>query len=277
MNTNFISEANLQHAEDLVISYAPKVLLAIIVLILGFWVIGKLTKLIEKSLSKTHVDISLGRFLSSLISVFLKLMLLLSVASMIGINTTSFVAIFGALMVGIGMALNGTIGHFASGILLMVFKPFKVGDLVTIGDGRTGVVEAINAFNTTLVTLDNQRIIVGNSNITNSTITNISGEENVGVDLTFGISYDADIDKARAVILEVGKNCKWILDTPAQGVVVSGLGDSAVNLATRPFCKSADAPNVKFYMLEHVKKAFDQNGISMPYPQIDAHIIQENK
>lgn len=272
MNENFLSTENISKFKEMVMEYAPKVVLAIVVLIIGFWIIGRVVRVLEKMMGRSDMDISLQKFLGSLAGIALKLMLLLSVASMVGINTTSFVAIFGALMVGVGMALNGTIGHFASGVMLMIFKPFKVGDLVTIGDGKTGSVEAINAFNTTLQTLDNQRIIVGNSNVTGNTITNISGQGTVGVELTFGIGYDDDIDKARQIILNVGKECPWILDNPAQGVVVAELGDNSVNLATRPFVKSEHFWDTKFYMQENVKKQFDVNDIGIPFPQMDIHM-----
>ena len=203
-------------------------------------------------------------------------MLFFSVASMVGINTTSFVAIIAALMVGIGMALNGTIGHFASGVMLMIFKPFNVGDLVAIGGGQTGTVQAINAFNTTLATLDNKRIIIANSNVTGNDIINISGQGTVGVELTFGIGYGDDIDKAREIILQLGKDCPTILDNPSQGVVVGELGDSSVNLNTRPFCNSEDYWDTMFYMQENVKKEFDRQGINIPFPQMDVHVIGQN-
>ena len=175
-------------------------------------------------------------------------------------------------MVGIGMAMNGSIGHLASGVMLLIFKPFKVGDLVTIGGGSTGSVEALNAFNTTLATVDNKRIIIANSNVTGNTITNISGQGIIGVKLTFGIDYNASIDAAREIILNIGKECPYILDDPAQGVVVAELADSAVNLVTRPFCKSENYWDTYFYMNEHVKKAFDKEGIGIPYPQLDLHV-----
>ena len=222
------------------------------------------------------MDESLSKFISSLASVAMKVMLLLSVASMFGVSTTSFVAILGALTVGIGMALNGSIGHLASGVMLMIFKPFKVGDLVDIGGGHVGTVEAINAFNTTLATLDNKRIIIANSNVTGNTITNISGQGVVGVELTYGIGYNDSIDEAREIILAVGRQCPYILDDPAQGVVVAELADSSVNLATRPFCQSKHYWNTLFYMQENVKKALDAAGIGIPFPQMDVHMIKSD-
>ncbi len=260
---------------NMAVEYAPNILIAILSLIIGLWIIGKLVGFVRKMLGN-HFDSTLTNFLSSILSIALKVMLFFSIASKVGIDTTSFVAIIAALMVGVGMALNGTIGHFASGVMLMIFKPFKVGDLVDIGGGHKGTVEAINAFNTTLATLDNQRIIVANSNVTGNTITNISGQGQVGVELTFGIGYGDDIDKARDIILRVGKECPHILDAPAQGVVVAELGDSSVNLATRPFCKSEHYWDTLFYMQENVKKAFDAEGIGIPYPTMDINMISSN-
>ncbi|MDG2449130.1 MAG: mechanosensitive ion channel family protein [Saprospiraceae bacterium] len=274
MNTDISSY--IDQIVNMAVQYAPQVIGAILALIIGLWIIGKITKFLNAALSRTGMEITLTKFLSSLASIGMKIMLLLSVAQMFGISTTSFVAIFGALMVGVGMALNGSIGHTASGVMLMIFKPFKVGDLIEIGGGHLGTVEAINAFNTTLVTLDNRRIIVANGNVTGNTITNISGQGTTGVELTFGIGYNDSIDKARMIILEVGHQCPWILDDPAQVVVVEELADSSVNLATRPFCKSEHFWDAKFYMLENVKKEFDKKGISIPYPQMDIHQISSN-
>lgn len=266
-----------QKGIDMAIEFAPKALLAILTLIIGFWIIGKVVKFAEGGINRSGLDETLSKFLSSLISIALKIMLLLSVAGMFGVNTTSFVAIFGALMVGVGMALNGTLGHVASGVMLMIFKPFKVGDLVKIGGGGTvGTVDSINAFNTTLKTLDNKRIIIANSNVTGNDVTNISGQGEVGVELTFGIGYSDDIDKARKIILEVGDRCPYILAVPAQGVVVAELGDSSVNLATRPFCRSEHYWDTLFYMQENVKKEFDKQSIGIPYPTMDVNMISNN-
>lgn len=261
---------------DMAIAYAPKVLLAIVTLIIGFWIIGKIVNFLSSAMTRSGMDISLTKFLSSVASILMKVMLLLSVAGTVGIPITSFVAIIGALMVGVGMALNGSIGHFASGVMIMLFKPFKVGDLVEIGGGHTGTVDSINAFNTTLATLDNKRIIIANSNVTGNTVTNISGQGQVGVELTFGIGYSDDIDKARQIILDVGKSCPHVLADPAQGVVVAELGDSSVNLATRPFCKSENYWDTFFYMQENVKKEFDKQGIGIPYPTMDVNMISSN-
>jgi len=252
-----------------IIDYSPKIAAGFLTLIIGFWIIKRIVAFVQNAILKNGVDETLSKFLSSMISAALKVMLLFSVAGMFGISTTSFIAIISALMVGVGMALNGTLSHIASGVMLMVFKPFKVGDIVEIGGGRNGEVEAINAFNTTLKTLDNKRIIIANSNVTGNDIVNISGQGIVGVELTFGIGYGADIDKARKIILKVGEQCPYVLKDPEQGVVVAELADSSVNLATRPFCESAHFWDTKFYMQENVKKEFDAQGIEIPFPTVE--------
>ncbi|HFA51066.1 MAG TPA: mechanosensitive ion channel [Bacteroidetes bacterium] len=261
---------DIEKLSGLATTYAPKVVGAILTLIIGLWIIGKIVRVLDNTLAKRGVDDTLRPFLKSLVGVGLKVLLLLSVAGMFGIETTSFIAIFGAMAFAVGMAMQGSLGHFASGVLLLVFRPYKVGDLVTVG-GETGTVTELQIFNTVLATLDNKRVIVPNGLVTGNVITNISGQEKIGVELTFGIGYGDDIDKARAIILQVGKECQWILDDPAQGVVVAELADSSVNLATRPFCKSEHYWDTFFYMQENVKKAFDKEGISIPFPQMDVH------
>lgn len=251
--------------------YGPKILMGLVVLFIGFRIIAWISRLAGKALARNGVDETIQPFLRSLISVGLKVLLLLSVAGMFGVETTSFIAIFGALAFAIGMALQGSLGHFASGVLLLTFRPYKVGDLVDIGGGNVGSVEEIQIFNTVLATLDNKRLIVPNGVVTSNVITNISGQGTVGVELEFGIGYNDSIDKAREIILQIGRECPWILDDPKQGVVVGSLGESSVNLNTRPFVKSEHYWDAYFYMQENVKKAFDRNGISIPFPQMDVH------
>ena len=267
---------NVEELSKLITAYAPKVLGAILTLIIGFWIIGIIVRSIKRLMTKREVDATVQPFLASLVSVGLKVMLLLSVAGMFGVETTSFIAIFGALAFAIGMALQGSLGHFASGVLLLIFKPYKVGDLVEIGGGNMGTVEEVQVFNTVLATLDNKRIIVPNGVVTGNVITNISGQGEVGVELTYGIGYGDNIDKARDIILEVGKKCPWVLDEPKQGVVVAELGDSSVNLATRPFVKSEHYWDAYFYMQENVKKEFDKQGVGIPYPTMDVNVVSNN-
>jgi len=272
METNL----NVDKIQEVLMAYVPKLVGGILLLIIGFWIISRVVKVLDKVMDQRGMDVSLRKFLTSVLGAFLKIMLILAALGMFGIETTSFIAIFGALMVGVGMALNGTIGHFASGVMLMIFKPFKVGDLVTIGGGQNGTVEAINAFNTTLETLDNKRIIIANSNVTGNDITNISGQGIVGVELSYVIGLNESIDKAREVILSVGKNSPYILDAPAQGVVVAEIKEHGVQLNSRPFCKSEDYWDALFYMQEHVKKGLDAAGIKIPHPQMDVNMISQN-
>ncbi|MCB0522570.1 MAG: mechanosensitive ion channel family protein [Saprospiraceae bacterium] len=263
---------NFEELSKLITGYAPKLIGALLTLIIGFWLAGKITNLTKKALTRKGVDETVRPFLASLVNVGLKVLVLLSVASMFGIETTSFIAIFSALAFAIGLALQGSLGHFASGVLLLVFKPYKVGDLVTIGGGQTGTVKEIQIFNTILQTLDNKHIIVPNSVVTSNVMTNISGQGIIGVELKFGIAYSASIDLAREVILRVAKECPFVLDEPATGAVVAELADSSVNLATRPFCKSEHYWDTFFYMNEHVKKEFDKAGVGIPFPNVTVHL-----
>ena len=251
--------------------YAPQVVGAILTLIIGFWVIKKITQIVSSAMEKRKIDETVRPFLVSMLNVGLKVLLLLSVAQMFGIQTTSFVAIFGALAFAIGLALQGSLAHFASGVLLLVFKPYKVGDLIDLS-GHVGHVVEIQVFNTILKTLDNRRVIVPNSVVTSNVIINISGQGIMGVDITFGIGYGDDIDKAKAVIAKVASECPQVIDEPATLVQVVGHGDSSVNILTRPWCDSNHYWDVYFYMHEHVKKEFDKAGVSIPFPQMDVHL-----
>ena len=263
---------DIEELGKIITAYLPNVLGAIITLIIGFWVIGRITGAAKRAMEKREMDPTIIPFLTSLVSVGLKVLLLLSVARMFGIETTSFVALFGAMAFAVGMALQGSLGHFASGILLLTFKPYRVGDLVEIGGGQTGTVIGIQVFNTVLQTLDNKHIIIPNSVVTSNVITNISGQGEMGVDMTFGIGYSDDIDQARAAIQRVADACPYVLDKPETLIKVSELGDSSVNFLVRPWIKSEDYWDTYFYMHEHVKKEFDRSGISIPFPQMDVHL-----
>lgn len=264
-------ENYLAHFTDLAIAYAPKALIALLTWIIGSWIINWLTGLLSTVLTKRGVESSVRPFLVSIIEVGLKVMLLLSVAGMFGIETTSFIAIFGALAFAIGTALSGSLGHFASGVLVLIFKPYKVGDLVTVA-GQTGTVTAIQVFNTVLLTLDNKKIIVPNGSVTSGVITNISGQGQIRVDMLINVAGDSDIDKVRAVILQVADGCPLVLKDPAAGVVVNKLPVGMIELAVVPWCKSEHYWDVYFYMHEHIKKAFDKNGIALPKPAMNVAV-----
>ncbi len=269
-------EALSRYAEkalDMALDYGPKLLLAIVVLLVGLWIINRLVAAVGRTLDTRAVEPTLGRFLTSLTGVLLKALLLISVASMIGIETTSFIAILGAAGLAIGLALQGSLANFAGGVLILLFRPFKVGDFIE-AQGVSGTVSAIQIFNSVVKTGDNKVIIIPNGAISNGIITNYSTEATRRVDLVFGIGYDDDIAAAKAVIDRVLKSDDRVLTDPPVALLVSSLGDNAVNITVRAWVKAADFWPVFFATTESVKLAFDEAGISFPYPQRDVHVHQ---
>ena len=258
------------------IEYAPKLVGALLTLIIGFWlarfIAGKVRKALE---SNEKIDRSLVPFLYSLVLILIKILVLLSAASMFGLEVTSFVAIFGALAFAIGMALQGNLSHMASGILILFFRPFRIGDFI-VTNGHSGTVKEIQIFNTILETLDNRIIIIPNGSITSDPIQNLSANPVRKVPMTFGVGYGVDLDHARRVIQEVADQCPQIDHERPVDILVSELADSSVNFAVRPWCKTEDYWAVHFYMHEHVKKAFDREGINIPFPQMDVHMKNAN-
>lgn len=264
----------IDSALDLILKYGPKVVLAIVTLVVGFIVIKSITKGSKRLMERRKTDPTLRPFLLGMISILLKILLIISIMSMIGIEMTSFIAILGAAGLAVGLALQGTLQNFAGGVILLLFKPFKVGDFIE-SQGIMGTVSEIQIFNTILKTPDNRVIILPNSPLATNNLTNFTKEPNRRVDLAFGIGYDDDIDKAREVIEEVIKRNEKVLNEPAPPfIAVSELADSSVNFAVRIWTKTEDYWEVYFYMHETVKKEFDKQGISIPYPQTDVHIHQ---
>jgi small conductance mechanosensitive channel len=266
----------LSKAIELVMEYGPKLILAIVVLIIGMWIIKGIKKLITKAMDKGKVDVSLQRFLISLIIITFKVLLLISVASMVGIATTSFVAILGAATFAVGLALQGSLSNFAGGVLILLLKPFKVGDVIE-AQGFVGKVDAIQIFNTTVKTFDNKMIYIPNGSLSNGNITNYSQEPIRRVDMTFGIGYGDDIKKAKDVLAKIVAADSRILKDPAPLIAVSNLGDSSVDFAVKVWCDTAEYWNVFFSMQENVKITFDKEGISIPFPQTDVHFFKEEK
>jgi small conductance mechanosensitive channel len=260
-------------AADMVMGYAPQVLLAIVVLIIGFWIIKKIVKSAGKAMELKSLDLSLQKFLGSLISILLKVMLLISVASIVGINATSFIAVLGAAGLAVGLALQGSLANFAGGVLILIFKPYKVGDVID-AQGHMGKVDSIQIFNTVLKTPDNKTIIIPNGPLSNGSITNISTEPKRRVDMTFGIGYNDDILKTKDVLQKLIDNDTRILKDPAPAILVSELADSSVNFAVRVWCNAADYWGIYFDMHENVKLTFDKENISIPFPQQDVHLFQ---
>lgn len=228
---------------------------------------------IVRSMTKKDVEPSLRQFLKSLLSMLLKVLLFIAVISMLGIEMTSFVAILAAAGFAVGMALSGTLQNFAGGVMIILFKPFKVGDFIE-AQGYTGTVKEIQIFNTILKTPDNKTIIIPNGGLSTGSLTNFSTEPQRRVDFTFGIGYEDDIDKARNIIMGLIAKDERILKDPAPFVAVSELADSSVNFVVRVWANAADYWGIYFDMTENVKKAFDKEGISIPYPQTDVHVHQ---
>jgi small conductance mechanosensitive channel len=255
----------------MVLAYAPKVVLAMITLFAGLWLIKRFIHMLDNKLQQK--DPTLNKFLCGLISVLLKVLLLISVASMIGIATTSFVAMLGAAGLAIGLALQGSLSNFAGGVLILVFKPFRVGDVIE-AQGFTGTVVEIQILYTIVNTLDNRRVVIPNGHLSNNSVINYSAYETRRIEMNFGIGYGDDIQKAKALIRALLDEDERVLQDPEPLVVVGGLGESSVNFTVRVWAKSSDLWPVFWSMQEKVKARFDAEGISIPFPQRDVHLHQ---
>lgn len=251
--------------------YLPTVLMAAATLVIGFIVANALSRIAAKALHRNKVEPTVIPFLSSIVNVLLKVMVLLSAAGMFGIQTTSFVALLGAGGLAVGLALQGSLAHFASGVLLLTFRPYKVGDLVTIA-GFTGEVESIQVFNTVLKTLDNKRIIVPNGTVTSSAIVNISGQGTIRVDMIFAVAGDEDIDRVRASVQRAADASPLILKTPPVDILVNSQEVGIMKFDVRPWCNSAHYWDVYYFMQENIKKQFVADGIRSPKPAMDVSV-----
>jgi len=247
------------------INYGPKLISATLIFVIGLTIINWASKLATKSMKRKNVDASLQSFLASMVSVGLKVLLLITVAGMMGIETTSFVAIIGALGLAVGLALQGSLANFAGGVLILVFKPFKTGDLIE-SSGQTGVVQEIQIFNTILLTPENKTVILANGAVSNNTIINYSKHGTLRVDISMAIAPDADVHKAKEVITQVFQTNEKVLTDPAPSVNVIKVGDGMVTLAIRPFTNQENYWDIFFGIQEQVKLAFDANGIAGPTP-----------
>lgn len=264
-------EEYLDKLVDLLVLYAPKLAGAIVVLLLGLWIIRLMTKGMVKLMEKRNMDASLRPFIRSLVNILLKALLFISVMGMVGIQMTSFIAILGAAGLAVGMALSGTLQNFAGGVMILLFKPYRVGDYIE-AQGYQGFVKEIQIFNTIVLTVDNKTIIIPNSKISSDSMINYSAEENRRVDWVFGIGYGDKVEDARAVLEELIAADARILKDPAHQILLSELGDSSVNLTVRAWVKSADYWDVMFKMNEDVYNQFNAKGINIPFPQMDVHI-----
>ena len=256
---------------DSVIPMATNLAIAIIIYIVGKWVAKRIVNIVGKLMEKKGFDQALRNFVSSILSTVLGFVVFLAALEQLGVDTTSLLALLGAAGLAVGLALKDSLSNFAAGVMLILFKPFKIGDFVDAG-GVAGVVEQISVFSTQFKTGDNKEIIVPNSHIYGGVITNVSAKPTRRIDMVIGIGYDDDMKKARDLIMQVLNADERVLKDPAPVVAVSELGDNSVNFVVRPWVNAADYWGVHWDFLETIKETFDANGVSFPYPQQDVHM-----
>lgn len=268
-------ETMIEQAISLSLTYGPKLIAAILVLIIGSWIIKAITKGVDKGLQKSGTDDSLRPFLRDIAGILLKVMLVISVLGMLGIQMTSFIAILGAAGLAVGMALSGTLQNFAGGVIILLFKPFKAGDFID-AQGYAGKVSEIQIFNTILKTPDNKTIIIPNGDLSTSSMTNFSSEEKRRVDWIIGIAYGDDLEKAKSVIRQLCDSDERIHKEPDVFIAVAELADSSVNFTVRAWVMASDYWPVYFDMNEKIYNTFSKQGLNIPFPQMDVHIHNEN-
>lgn len=262
--------------QQYVMPWSINIVMALLVFFIGRIIVNLLSKLIEKLLTRSKMDKILVNFVISILRSILLLFVVIAALDQLGVDTTSLIALLGAAGLAIGLALQDSLKNFAAGVMLIVFRPFKAGDFIEAG-GTAGVVESISIFSSTLRSPDNKEVIVPNGAIYGDTITNFSARNTRRIDMVFGIGYDDDLRRAKAVLQELVDAEERILKEPSCLIAVSELGDSSVNFVVRPWVKSSDFWGVKFAFTEAVKLRFDDEGISIPYPQMDIHIDQPEK
>ena len=259
---------------DLGISVGSKILLAIVVFLVGRWIVRRLNKLLAKILEKRHVEASLSTFVKSLVNITFSLLLIIVVIGVLGIETSSFIALFASAGVAIGMALSGTLQNFAGGVMILLFKPFKVGDTIE-AQGQSGTVREIQIFNTILATPDNKIIIIPNGGLSTGLMKNYSREATRRVDWEFGIAYGDDYTKAKAVIARLLDADGRVLKDPAYFIALTSLGESSVNIVVRAWVNAGDYWGVYFDMNEKVYKTFAEENLNIPFPQLDVHLHKQ--
>lgn len=259
----------------MMIDFGTKLVIALVIILVGFWVTKRVVKLIRKLMEKRNVDNTLRPFIGSSINFLMRAMVLIIAFSTMGVEMTSIIAVLGSVGIAIGLALQGSLANFAGGILVLTLKPFKVGDFIE-AQGVMGTVNEISIISTTITTLDFKTVYIPNGPLAGGTITNMTKKEARRVDLTFGIGYGDDIDKARGIINELAVNYDKILNEPAPPFIqVVNLGDSSVDFTVRLWAHKDHYWDVYFYMIEAVKKQFDHQGVTIPFPQRDVHLFQE--
>lgn len=266
-------ELALERITEAVLAKVPSLLLAVVLLIVGSWLIRLILTIMRRRFERRNVDLSLRDFVASIVKIALYIMLILSVASMIGIQTTSFIAVLGAASLSIGLALQGSLSNFAGGMLILLFRPFRVGDYVSSATGASGTVERIDILYTTLRTAEGIAVFVPNGPLANSVVTNYSSISQRRIEYRIGISYESNIKEARAVILNVLAEDKRILKTPKPEVHVGELADSSVNLIIRAWAPKDSYWDAYYANFENIKLALDANNITIPYPQQEMRIV----
>ncbi|MCX2859366.1 mechanosensitive ion channel [Pseudomonas sp. DCB_CB] len=257
----------------LIMEYGSRVLLALLTLAVGWWIINKVSARLGKLVGLRNADLALQGFISTLANIVLKVLLLVSVASMIGIETTSFVAAIGAAGLAIGLALQGSLANFAGGVLILMFRPFRIGDWIE-AQGVAGTVDSIQIFHTVLRTGDNKTVIMPNGSLSNGIITNTNRQPTRKVVFDVGVDYEADLQKARNVLLELAKDPR-VLQDPAPQAVVSTLGDSSITVSLRLWTKTSDYWDVMFMLNEYARDRLKAEGIDIPFPQRVIRVVQE--
>ena len=267
-------EALMEQLQKALVEYGPSVIGALAILVIGYFAARILTALVRRALTRASVDETLVKFAGNIAQMGLMVLVVIAALEQLGVNTTSFAAILAAAGLAVGLAFQDSLSNFASGVLVIVFRPFSVGDYVEAG-GVSGTVEEVQIFTTVLRTPDNKRVIVGNSAVTAGSITNYSANPTRRVDMTFGIGYSDDIPKAEKIFKEIMETHELVLEDPEPMVRLHELGDSSVNFVVRPWVKTGDYWPVYWDITRAVKLAFDAQGVSIPFPQRDVHVFNE--
>jgi small conductance mechanosensitive channel len=260
-------------ADERVVPFLINLFIAALVFYIGRWIARIVTRTLVKLMKRAKVEEDLVKFVSDVIYTLLYAIVIIASLERLGVKTTAAIAIIGAAGLAVGLALQGSLGNFASGVMLILFKPYRVGDLVSLA-GHVGHVDAIKVFNTVIITLDGKKVIIPNGQITGSVIENLSTRGKIRIDMVFGIGYGDDIGKAMRVMEEVVKAHPKVLAEPEPVVKLSELADSSVNFIVRPWSKTEDYWDVKFDVTRRMKERFDEEGISIPFPQRDVHLHQ---
>ncbi|MEZ4875225.1 MAG: mechanosensitive ion channel [Flavobacteriaceae bacterium] len=260
-----LSEKAIAWAKEALFEYGPKIIAAILLLIIGLWVIKFLMRTLRKALAKREMDLSLQKFLVNLVNWVLKIMLFIAVLSQVGIESTSFVAVLGAAGLAVGLALQGSLSNFAGGVLIMLFRPFKVGDVIQ-AQGELGSVKEIDIFTTKLVTPQNRLVIIPNGSLSNGNITNFTAEGFQKIMLTIGVSYDADIKQTKEVLLNAIKKQEYVMEEPVPVVELVNLNDSSIDFTVRCAVPNDHFWPTQFALLPTIKEDLDAAGIEIPYP-----------